>query len=99
MWVLGLTQSSVHHAIRVSAGLPIDGFSVSRLSGHAVFPFGFRFQVGPVAQRSHVQPFPCHTGINSRCDATHKADPADTGVRGKAVGHVGVVGPKLVGNV
>ena len=28
-----------------------------------VFPSGFRFQVGSVAQGYHAQPFPCCTGI------------------------------------
>ena len=31
-WTLGFKQFSLHHAVRVSTGLPIDGFSASRLS-------------------------------------------------------------------
>src|SRR5262249_46920542 len=63
IWALDFKQSSLRHAIRVSAGVSIDGFSGPRLSGHATFPLDFRRQVGPVTQGYHAQPFPCATGI------------------------------------
>ena len=46
MWALDFKQFSLRHAIRVSAGVSIDGFSDPRLSGHAPFPLDFRRQVG-----------------------------------------------------
>src|SRR5207248_10939634 len=46
-WTLWVEANSLHHAIRASTGLRPDGFAVPRLLGHAVFPFCFRFQVGP----------------------------------------------------
>ena len=47
---LGFRQSSFHPAIRASPNLPLGGFMASRLSRHATFPYGFRFQVGLAAQ-------------------------------------------------
>ena len=74
---LGFKQCSFHHANRALAGLRLSGFAVSSLSEHAVFPSGFRFQVGSVAQGYHAQPFPCCTGINLRRDAAHLTSASD----------------------
>jgi hypothetical protein len=37
---LGFRQFSFHHAVRVSTGMQLSGFTAPRLSEHAVFPFG-----------------------------------------------------------
>jgi hypothetical protein len=63
VWVLGFRQCSFRLAIRVSTGMSIDGFSISRLSKHANFPFDFRRQVDPVTHGYHAQPIPCCMGI------------------------------------
>jgi hypothetical protein len=63
-WALRFKPSSLHHATRVSPGLPVSDFRASRLSWHAVVPSGFPHQVGQVTQRYHAQPLPCCTGIN-----------------------------------
>ena len=62
-WTLGFRQSSFHHAVRVSTGGSLDGFTTPRLSEHATFPFRFRVQVGPVTQGYHAQPLPSYPGI------------------------------------
>src|SRR5262249_24044202 len=51
------------------------GSGTSRLLGHAVFPSGFRLQVGPMTQGYHAQPLPCCTGIKLRRDAAHPDAP------------------------
>src|SRR5262249_21751730 len=57
-------------------GLRFDGFTASRLLGHAIFPFGFPVQVGPIAQGTeslttlpHSVP-PVYHGDQPRRDAT-----------------------------
>ena len=69
-WTLGFRQSSFHHAVRVSTGGSLDGFTTPRLSGHATFPFRFRVQVGPVTQRFTLNPSRVTRGsFTPRCDA------------------------------
>ena len=63
VWILGFTQCSVHHAIRVLANNQLDGFIGFRRSEHAVVPFAFRRQVGSTTQRYYAQPLPGFPGI------------------------------------
>src|SRR5262249_59929227 len=61
------------------------GSGTPRLLGHAVFPSGFRLQVGPTTQGYHAQPFPCYTGIELRCDAAHAGTPPEPDRGGRLV--------------
>jgi hypothetical protein len=67
---LRFNQSRFHHTVRVSADNALDGFRRSDLSQHAVFPSGFRLQVGWVTQEFAFYPSRVTRGsITPRCDA------------------------------
>ena len=48
---LGFRQSSFHHSARVLRSQPYNAFRLQPLYRHAVFPLGFRFEVGRLTQK------------------------------------------------
>ena len=81
VWTLGFNQSRLHHAVRASTGVQLDGFAAPCLFEHAAFPSGFRLQVGQMAQGYHAQLLPCCMGIN---DAVTRPASCQYAVSGRA---------------
>jgi hypothetical protein len=63
---LGFRQCSFRHIARVLRDGIINAFRCLPLLGHAVVPSGFRFQVGPMTQKSSSELLLSLTGIQ-RC--------------------------------
>jgi len=49
-WILGFNQYRLYLTVRASTDMQLDGFVTFCLLRHAIFPYGFRFQVGLIAQ-------------------------------------------------
>jgi hypothetical protein len=62
-WGLDFRQFSFGRIVRVSRHPALDASGRPPLSGHAAFPFGFRFQVGQVTQEPPSEFLPAAPGI------------------------------------